>query len=270
MFNAATSFAYDTRELAETYDRVSDAQLESGTELVRRLGELEGARVLDVGCGTGRLARRIADFVGPSGRVVGLDPLPERIAIARAHAHDIQFEVGRAEDLGAFESESFDAVTMSSVFHWITDKPKALAEVRRVLRTGGRLGITTLARELSDVGTLMSAIQRVFERAPYAGRIGRGELTSRPGQTTTELVSTVVASGLELVELQLLPRLWTFPNGLAVVDFLDSSSFGNLLRVVPEELRSGLVTDLVESFEAHQVDGRIVLEDWMLYLVATR
>ena len=138
-----TSLAHDSPELAQKYDRLSDSQLAGGKRLVERLSLKAGDRVLDVGCGTGRLARWIAEIVGPSG-VVGVDPLIDRVDVARAAAPRLSFAVGQAEDLGAFEAESFDAVSMSAVFHWVRDKPKALAEARRVLRPGGRLGLTTL------------------------------------------------------------------------------------------------------------------------------
>ena len=105
MTGTLTSFTHDSRSLAETYDRVSDLQFEGGKGLVERLGLEEGARVLDVGCGTGRLAHWIAERVGIMGAVTGI-------------------------------------------------KAKALAEVRRVLRPGGRLGGTTLPQELSRAGTV--------------------------------------------------------------------------------------------------------------------
>ena len=91
-----TSFTHDTGKLAETYDRLSDSQFEGGKRLVERIGIREGSRVLDVGCGTGRLTRFIADKVGGAGKVVGIDPLPERIAVAREHAPGIPFDVGQA------------------------------------------------------------------------------------------------------------------------------------------------------------------------------
>jgi ubiquinone/menaquinone biosynthesis C-methylase UbiE len=107
------SFAHDSRHLAETYDRVSDLQFEGGKRLVERLGLEEGARVLDIGCGTGRLAQWTGERLGPKGSVVGIDPLEDRIGIARSHGGALRFEVGQAEDLGAFEDASFDAVCMS-------------------------------------------------------------------------------------------------------------------------------------------------------------
>src|SRR5215218_1410938 len=140
----STSFAHDNRHLAETYDRVSDLQFEGGKQLIERLGLEEGARVLDVGCGTGRLTRWIAERLGPKGSVVGIDPLEHRITVARSEAGPVRFEVGQAEELGAFEDSSFDAVCLSSVLHWVADKARALAEIRRVLRPGGRVALTTV------------------------------------------------------------------------------------------------------------------------------
>jgi SAM-dependent methyltransferase len=151
-----TSFEHDSRNLAQTYNRVSDLQFEGGKRLVERLGLDEGARVLDVGCGTGRLAHWIAERVGTKGAVTGIDPLEERIQIARSHGGAVRFDVGQAEDLGAFEDGSFDAVCMSSVFHWVADKAKALAESTSRPATRRALGVTTLPHELSRAGTVAS------------------------------------------------------------------------------------------------------------------
>ena len=68
--------------LAQTYDTVSDSQFANGKRLVEQLGVGVGQRVLDIGCGTGRLAFHVLERIGPRGELIGIDPLPERIAIA--------------------------------------------------------------------------------------------------------------------------------------------------------------------------------------------
>ncbi len=266
-----TSLTHDTSHLAETYDRLSDSQLEGGKRLAERLGLKAGDRVLDVGCGTGRLARWMAERVGATGAVIGIDPLAERIAIARAHAAGLTFEVGQAEDLGAFPGESFDAVCMSAVFHWVSDKPKALAETRRVLRRGGRLGVTTLPRELIGAGTVAAVLAPLLGRSPYVERVDLSALAiASRGHTTTELISLVLDSRLELTELFVVARTRSHPTGADVVDFLESSSFGNFLRVVPEELRPSLRADLTASFDERKGPEGIVMRDWGTLFVATR
>jgi ubiquinone/menaquinone biosynthesis C-methylase UbiE len=266
-----TSLTHDSRDLAETYDRLSDVQFESGKRLSEQLEVSAGERVLDVGCGTGRLARWLADRVGPSGTVVGMDPLEERIALARARGDGIRFEVGRAEDLSAFGDGSFDVVCMSSVFHWIADKAKALAEAHRVLRPGGRLGVTTLCRELVAAGTVGVVMRSVLLRPVYEGKVNLAALAvASSNLTTTELIALVVESPLRLDRLYLKTNPRTHADGEEAVAFMESSSFGNLLRVVPEELRPSLRRDLVDAFEARKDPRGVVIDNWGTLFIATK
>jgi ubiquinone/menaquinone biosynthesis C-methylase UbiE len=265
------AFTHDTRHLAETYDRLSDRQFEGGKRLVERLGAKEGARVLDVGCGTGRLAHWIAERVGPSGAVAGVDPLEERIQLARSRGGAARFEIGRAEDLGAFDDASFDVVCMSSVLHWVADKPRALAEVRRVLRPGGRLGVTTVAQELSGAGTIGRVLAAVLARAPYASRVDPSALTFANRRcTTTDLISLVRESGLDLAELHVMQRTHVHASGQALLDFMDASAFGTFLRPVPDDLRPPLRADLVAAFDALRGPEGIPVRGWGVMFLATR
>jgi arsenite methyltransferase len=266
-----TSYTHDSPHLAETYDRLSDSQFEGGKRLVDRIGIKAGDQVLDVGCGTGRLATWIAERVAPTGTIVGIDPLAERIALARARTPAVTFEVGQAQDLSAFADGSFDAVCLSAVLHWVGDKPKALAEVRRVLRPGGRVGVTTLSRELLGAGTNSAVLIPVLSMAPYANKVDMSAMAiASNGHTTTELISMVVESRLELAELHVHARTRRYASGDDVVDFMEASSFGNFLRLVPEEMRPSLRADLVAAFEARKGPDRIVTRDYGTLFVATR
>jgi arsenite methyltransferase len=266
-----TSYDRDNRHLAEIYDRISDSQFEGGKRIVERLGIKAGHRVLDVGCGTGRLACWICECVGPNGTVVGIDPLVERIAVARNRNSDIHFAVGNAEDLGCFPDESFDAVCLSAVFHWINDKPKALAEIRRVLRPGGRLGCTTVPKELYWSGTMPAVCASVFSRSPYLESLDPSMLgVMHRHLTTTELVTLLVEQWFELVELHLVRRTQTLKSGEDVVDFAESSSFGNFLSLVPEDLQTSLRADLAESFNKNREDNGIILHQFATLFVAER
>ena len=265
-----TSFNHDSRHLAETYERVSDLQFEGGRRLVERLGLEEGAHVLDIGCGTGRLAQWIGERVGPKGSVVGIDPLQERIGIARSRGGAVRFEVGQAEDLGTFEDACFDAVCMSSVLHWVSDKAKALAEIRRVLRPGGRLGVTTIPHELARAGTVALVLQPLLRRPPYAGHVDLSALTSGKRCTSTDLVLLVLESRLELVELHVTQHVSRHESGEAFLDFAEASSFGNLLRIVPEELCASLRADLVLGFDGQRGPDGVVVRGWGVLFVAMR
>jgi arsenite methyltransferase len=267
-----TSYSHDSTQLAETYDRISDSQLEGGRRLVERLAIHAGDSVLDVGCGTGRLARHIAHVVGAGGRVVGIDPLAERVALARTRAGaGIAFEVGQAEDLGAFAEASFDAVCMSAVFHWVNDKPRALREIRRVLRPGGRTGLTTLAREMMHAGTIIGTIVPVLTEPPYVSCVDLSGLAlATKGPSTTELVAMLGDAQLELVELHVVERVRTHTTGHDVVEFLEASAFGNFLRIVPDDLRASLRADLASAFDALRGPDGIAVRDWGTLLVARK
>jgi SAM-dependent methyltransferase len=268
-----TSFSHDSAELAAAYDRLSDFQFEGGKRLVERLDVNTGDRVLDVGCGTGRLARWIGEQVGSEGRVLAIDPLIERVTLARAAGAmaQVTFEVGQAEDLGGHADASFDVVCMSAVFHWVADKKKALSEAHRVLRVGGRLGMTTLPRELLFASTSAQVCSAVLGRSPYAERADLSALAlASRGHTVTDLIGMVLESGLELRELHVVQRHRTHTNGEAAVDFMQASSFGNLMRVVPEELRAALRKDLVAAFEARKGPKGVPLVDHGVLLVAAR
>lgn len=108
------------------------------------LGQLAlrpGERLLDVGCGPGLLAEMAAAAVGPQGEVFGVDLSPSMVALARqrcALLPRVAFEVADAIALPC-DGERFDAVTCIQVLEYVADADRALAELKRVLRPGGRL-----------------------------------------------------------------------------------------------------------------------------------
>lgn len=98
-----------------------------------------GERVLDIGTGPGLLAAEMAAEVGPGGRVCGIDISDSMLAIAQARAHaPIEFRRGNANEIPYAEG-SFDVAVSTQVFEYVADIPGALAELRRVLRPGGRV-----------------------------------------------------------------------------------------------------------------------------------
>jgi SAM-dependent methyltransferase len=99
-----------------------------------------GQVVLDVACGTGALTLAAAEIVGSDGRVTGLDANPEMLTVARRKNADIDWREGVAENL-PFDDASFDAVISQFAFMFFDDRPRALSEMMRVLKPGGRLAV---------------------------------------------------------------------------------------------------------------------------------
>jgi SAM-dependent methyltransferase len=99
-----------------------------------------GQRVLDVACGTGILAREAASRVGSTGHVVGIDPSPGMVSVARQLAPTIEWREGMAESL-PFSDRSFDVVVSQFGLMFFTDRRQAIREMLRVLAPGGRLTV---------------------------------------------------------------------------------------------------------------------------------
>lgn len=97
-----------------------------------------GDRILDVATGTGDLAIELRRRVGDSGEVVGVDFSESMLAIAREKAPEIRFEQGNALELPYADGE-FDATTVGFGVRNFADLDRGLAELRRVVRPGGRV-----------------------------------------------------------------------------------------------------------------------------------
>ena len=108
-------------------------------------------RVLDVGCGTGVLARAAAQRVGPTGRVCGLDPNDGMRAVARRHSRGVELIPGIAEEL-PFPDGSFDRVLCQFALMFFTDRIQGLREMARVSRPGGTVVLLTWASVESSPG----------------------------------------------------------------------------------------------------------------------
>jgi trans-aconitate 2-methyltransferase len=133
---------------AEDYAANSSAQFCWGVELMGKLAWWGNERVLDLGCGDGKLSARLAEHA-PAGAVTGIDASAQMIALAHARwAKKMQGTKQRLSfvrmDAQALRFESaFDVVFSNAVLHWVSDHPAVMAGVRRALRPGGRLLLQT-------------------------------------------------------------------------------------------------------------------------------
>jgi ubiquinone/menaquinone biosynthesis C-methylase UbiE len=138
-------------------------------------------RVLDIGCGTGYLLRRLAQQCPQARHLAGIDPAPSMIQTAAASARDerLQFSVGTAERL-PYGDGSFDLiVTTTSFDHW-ADQLRGLHECARVLVAGGQL-------------VLVDQFSRLLAPTLIAGRRGKARTRKRADQLLSAAGFTSIA-----------------------------------------------------------------------------
>jgi ubiquinone/menaquinone biosynthesis C-methylase UbiE len=179
--------APDFGPLAASYDRfrpTDDNWWELFDVLVAE-GGLVGQRVLDVGCGTGRLAVALAER---GARVWGVDPSEEMLAEARANSEGkVALKRASAEAL-PFKEGWFDRAVFRLVIH-LVDRPRAFAESARVLGPRGRIVLATFAPESLDriwVTRVFPAVAEI-DRARFPGE---EELTAELAETGFDGVRT--------------------------------------------------------------------------------
>ncbi len=241
----------DNQLLAERYDQVSDGQFKNGLVLIEKLGIREGQTVLDIGCGTGRLTLNVAKLVGPGGKVIGIDPSQNRIEIAARKSGEkpksnISFEIGNSNELDHFKSKSFDVVYLNVVLHWILDKKDALNQIYRILKPGGRLGITTGNKDKPY--TVKSIIIEILQRPRYSGVSGAKKEHSSP-VNIRELELLIMESGFKEFEMTCKKDPRYFETPLKCIEYVEASLFGNFLTNVPENLRESVKADIMVELE---------------------
>jgi predicted methyltransferase len=158
--------------LHDAVDRAARDRFRHPDRLVAALGLTPGQRVADVGAGPGYLTFRLADAVGPAGRVVATDVDDSALAALRAHQPARAAVVIRkvAPDDPGLEPASYDLVLLSEVDHYLPDRVEYLRKLRAALAPGGRIAVTN--RRGFRASLIVAA-----ERAGY--RVA-GEVTDLP------------------------------------------------------------------------------------------
>ncbi len=169
---------FDT--IAPVYDRLNTLMTAGADERWRHLAaeaaELRsGDAAIDVACGTGRLAVRLARAVGPFGRVEAVDLSPAMVARASAdHRGYVQLTFSEANALALpFEDDSFQAATIAFGLRNLADYRRGFTEMGRVVRPGGR--VVCLELSLPRHRAIARAYHATFRRsAPFMAALAGG------------------------------------------------------------------------------------------------
>ncbi len=169
-----------------------------------------GASVVDVGCGDGQLAQQIA-LARPETRVTGLDLAPSMIDRAASRYRNIanlNFLVADAAEL-PFDDQSIDfVVSLASIKHW-PDQKRGLAEMWRVLKVGGTIGVLEANRECSahEANELVSRWRYVLPGTTRLVAMYFRHFVAGQGLSLARLTELAQAAGWQNAEGQKVPDL---------------------------------------------------------------
>lgn len=234
-----------TREWdATTYDRVADPQTRWGRIVLARLPLVGTERVLDAGCGSGRVTELLAARL-PQGRVVALDASAAMIEAARARLAPF---VGKIEyvvaDLGRPLpiAEPVEAILSTATFHWVPDHDALFANLASVLRPGGRL-----VAQCGGVGNIAS-VRRVL------ATIGDGWPGAAHYETPLDTVRRLDAAGFVNIECWLTDEPTRFEPGEPFEAFLRTVILGGHLERLAADERDGFVKAVADALPEPLID----------------
>lgn len=223
-------------------------------DLVNRAHLERGDRVLDVGTGTGIVARRATAIVGPSGSVTALDISPDMLAVARkapAPAQPIiEWIEGDALDL-RFPDATFNVVLCQQALQFFPDRAQALREMFRVLAPGGRIAVSSWRSP--ELNPYAIEFAKVVDKqvGPEAG----AETRSPFGwDNQRELVQTLKSAGFSNVQADAVtldmrePDLTTF----IINDLLAYPSTGRTIASWSTAEKDALVGEILAALEKYK------------------
>jgi SAM-dependent methyltransferase len=194
-----------------------------------------GEHILDLGCGDGQLTQRIA---ATGAIVTGLDNSPQMAAAARKLG--IAVEEGSAEKM-PFASSSFDAVFSNAALHWVRNQDAMFAEVRRVLKPGGRF-VAEMGGK-GNIAAIRVALMAVMARHGFDGREDNVNYYPTPEAYTRRLQR----HGFTVERIALIPRPTPLAEG-GMSGWIRTFRRG-VLETLPEPMRETVVEEAVVLLE---------------------
>jgi ubiquinone/menaquinone biosynthesis C-methylase UbiE len=220
---------YDKTEMPQNYDSgrgyAPEVLARWLNVIARHAGDATIADILDLGCGTGRYSEALAARF--HARVIALDPSEKMLEAARRKATGrVRYERASAEDL-PLDSASVDMVFVSMVLHHFRDRPRALAECRRVLKPGGRFFLRAGTRD------------RIGEY-PYLPFFPRSRaILEVLMQSTAEIESLFADAGFRPAAYELVPSQ-TAANWLEYAERVSYRADSILIQLTDPEFAAGL------------------------------
>jgi trans-aconitate 2-methyltransferase len=226
-----------------TYDRVADPQTRWGAVVLDRLTLRGDERVLDAGCGSGRVTELLLARL-PGGRVVALDGSASMIAQARRRLGDdarIEYVVADlAQPLPL--RDPVDAILSTATFHWIDDHQALFRHLAAVLRPGGWL--VAQCGGAGNVASVREAVRAIDPTLPWRKNFA----------TPEETEARLRRAGFTEVRAWLQPEPTPLTPGEPLESFLRTVILGEIVDAMPEEQRAAFVHEVAARLPRPEID----------------
>ena len=231
---------------ATSYERMSAPLEAMGREVLDRLDLRGDERVLDAGCGTGRVTAALVERL-PRGEVVAIDGSPAMVEAARERLGGaVELRVADLVELRL--DEPVDAILSTATFHWIDDHDALFARLLEVLKPGGRL--VAQCGGAGNIAALKAAAESVGGREPFASALAGW---SGPWNFAGTHETAGRLRRLGWVDV------WTWLQHVRVEpddphEYLGTVALGEHLERLDEPLRDRFVDEVLEQLDEPVVD----------------
>jgi trans-aconitate 2-methyltransferase len=236
-----------TEWCASDYALQSSLQQAMATEQLAQLTLNGDERILDIGCGDGKITAEIAARV-PHGSVLGVDPSADMIRFASSHFEpghrpNLRFEVADVRSLPY--RQEFDLIVSFNALHWVPDQAQALASVRAALKSDGRATLRLVPE--GERKSLEDVIEEVRKRPRWAGDF-TGFRTPYVHFTPEEYRALADRSGLRVLGLAVGDKAWDFKTREAFQAF-GHATFVEWTRHVPAALWPAFISEVLDAYQ---------------------
>jgi len=251
---------------SQAYHRVSDPQFAWGRAVLEKLALDGNERVIDAGCGTGRLTRELSARL-PRGELIALDASPQMLDLARTYLADCRPPVRFVHaSLPAIPFAGWaDVVFSTATFHWVRNHPALFTNIQRALRSGGVL------HAQCGGGQNLAAARAPAEAVMRLPRFAQWFADWEPIWEFADhrvTADRLAGAGFTDIDTSLEAAPITFENEETYRAFVSTVVFRLHLAKLPEELRPVFLDEIVARLPKGR--ARFKLDYWRLNLRARK
>jgi ubiquinone/menaquinone biosynthesis C-methylase UbiE len=227
---------------ASDYNRNSQNQYRWGMELIKQARVRAGEKVLDLGCGDGKITAVIASIAG-KGNVTGIDASKKMIKFAKTNfPGGIKFIAEKGEDMD-FSGE-FDLIFSNACLHWIADQEKVVKGVYRALKPGGRIFFQMGGK--GNAGVMNTIVDNMIKEREWSKYFRDFEMPYH-FHSAAGYRKFLKTAGLKPVKIGLIPKIAKHDAGSGLAAWMRTTWFPYTNKI-PLKLRDKFISQAVASF----------------------